>query len=74
MTLRYCNGTDKKLIGEDGKPCKCGSRFKDTDHLLVYPHLPLRGHGGTKSAVEYMEDKKKAKKAKNAEVITDPSS
>lgn len=59
---------DKELMGEDGNPCKCGSRFKDTDHSLKFPHSPIRGHAETKSAAEYTEDKK------NAKIITNPNS
>lgn len=55
-------------MGEDGNPCKCGSRFKDTDHSLKFPHSPIRGHAETKSAAEYTEDKK------NAKIITNPNS
>lgn len=36
--IRNCDGTDEFLIGEDGRPCRCGATFDDVDHVTIYPH------------------------------------
>jgi hypothetical protein len=61
--LRHCDGTDAELLKEDGTPCDCGGRFRDTDFKLVYPHEPLRGHKDSISIAKHMENKKARKNA-----------
>lgn len=36
--IRYCDGTDRYLIGEGGGSCHCGLLFDDVRRLVKYPH------------------------------------
>lgn len=39
--MRHCDGRDPRLIGEDGKPCRCMSTFDDVHRVTVYPHAAI---------------------------------
>lgn len=45
--MRHCDGNDPNLLSRDQgtdhfSPCKCGQRFNDDDHSVIYPHPKIR--------------------------------